>query len=367
MKIGIDISQIVYRGTGVARFTRGLTEAILQYDADNQWIFFFFSLRQKLEGEIEEKIKSKGFRLIKYRLPPSLLSFLWNNLHLVNVDHLAGRLDWFISSDWTEPPSTTKKATVVHDMVFLRYPETVAKKIRQTQEKRLKWVKKEAKIIFADSQTTKNDLMNFFDIEGKRVIVNYPGVSVVKPSKTDISSTLNKYKLKKPFILTVGKIEPRKNLSRLIEAFRQLAPKTIDLVVVGPKGWDTSINRLIEAKNVRFLNYVADKELYALYSSCLFFIYPSIWEGFGYPLVEAMKLGAPTATSNTSSLKEIGNEAALLFDPFDIKSIKKALERMIKDAKFRQKLTILGKRKAKEFTWKRYYNAMIKALRQNLT
>ena len=325
MKIGIDISQIVHKGTGVARFTNGLTNAILDFDKKNEWVFFFSSLRRNLEPHLEKKIISKGHRLIKWKLPPTLLSFLFNDLHfffkylISNITYLRS-LDWFITSDWTEPALTFKKATIVHDLVYLRYPETVDQKILSTQKKRLDWVKKESNLIFADSQATKNDLTNFLKIDTKKISVIYPGVEVEKPTKEQINSTLKKYKLKKPFILTVGKLEPRKNLKRLIEAFSLLGDKKSELVVVGPKGWQNedvqSINRLYNSSldsNLKFLGMVNDEELYSLYLSCIFFAYPSIWEGFGYPPIEAMKLGTPVATSNSSSLKEIAENSALLF------------------------------------------------------
>ena len=142
MKLGIDISQIVYEGTGVARFTSGLVKAILDYDCANNWTFFFSSLRRNLDQDIENKILIKGHKLIKWNLPPTVLSFFWNDLHdfskllTSNFKHLTTQ-DWFISSDWTEPPLNVKKATVVHDLVYLRYPETVDDKIIALQKRLL--------------------------------------------------------------------------------------------------------------------------------------------------------------------------------------------------------------------------------------
>lgn len=128
---------------------------------------------------------------------------------------------------------------------------------------------------------------------------------------------------------------------------------------MGPEGWD---KKLKTSKNVRFLGYVSDEQLRALYSSCLFFVYPSVWEGFGYPVLEAMSLGAPVVTSNTSSLKEIGDNAALLFDPAKVNEIKIALRKLATDDELRKDLSHKGEQRAKEFTWKKYYDVMIKAL-----
>ena len=146
MKIGIDISQVVYQGTGVGRFTQNLVESVLSYDQKNQYIFFFSSLRQKLDNRLEQKIKASNHKLIKWRFPPSLLSLLWNDLHQfssLTTNYLlpTTTLDYFISSDWTEPPLNCPKATIVHDLIYRRYPETLDKKIVFTQEKRMNWVK----------------------------------------------------------------------------------------------------------------------------------------------------------------------------------------------------------------------------------
>lgn len=361
MKIGIDISQIVYEGTGVGRFTKGLVEAVLKYDKKNEWIFFFSSMRRFLDLELKKSIKNKGHKLIKYRVPPTALSVLWNSIHRLRIEKIIGKVDWFITSDWTEPPADSKKATIVHDLTYLRYPETVDQTIKEVQTARLKWVKKESNLIFADSETTKEDLMTFHKIAGKRIKVIYPGVDVMTLNLSEVKKTLKKYNIAKPFILSVGKIEPRKNLKKLIEAYERLNNKNYELLVVGQRGWEEISP---PSENIRFLGYVTDKELYYLYKSCFFFIYPSIWEGFGYPVVEAMSQGIPVATSNTSSLKEIGKGAAYLFDPLKTSDILKALDVMINENSLRKKLAAEGRKRAKNFTWKNYYNELIKALEQ---
>lgn len=353
MRIGIDISQIVYSGTGVARFTTGLINAILNYDRNHDWIFFFSGLRQKLDEVLEEKIKQKGHKVVKWNLPPAVLSFLWNDLHLKSK--FLNHLDFLITSDWTEPNLKCKKATIVHDLAYLRYPETIDSKILATQKKRLHWVKKESQIIFVDSRATKDDLIELLGIDEKKIIVNYPGIE-------NLPKSPNTQNLPKSFILTVGKIEPRKNIKRLVKAFEKIETD-LYLYIVGTRGWEDLDNL---PANVKLLNYVSDAELYKLYSECLFFIYPSLWEGFGYPVLEAMKLGTPVACSNTSSLKEIGQGAAYLFDPLQIKDIQKALEVMINDEKLRKKLGVEGKKRAKDFTWKKYYDKLMKSLNSNI-
>ncbi len=371
MKIGIDISQIVYEGTGVARFTYGLTQTILEYDKQNQWVFFFSSLRSNLNRSLEQKIVSKGHKLIKWKLPPTFLSFLSNDIHNHALSsfivHRSSKLDYFITSDWTEPPFPgVKKATIVHDLTFIRYPETVHQKIRETQRKRLNWVKKESSLIFVDSETTKKDLIELLSIDKNRIIVNYPGVEVIKSSRNQIDETLKKYNLEdKKFILTVGKREPRKNLARLVKAMTLLKNNTLQLIVVGPEGWGETSNVKHLTSSVRFLGYVPDEDLYSLYSSCLFFIYPSIWEGFGYPIVEAMKQSAPVTCSNTSSIKKIADSAALFFDPMNINEMTQCINELSRNETLRKGLIKKGLERSKIFMWERYYNKLIKTLEQS--
>ncbi len=358
MNLGIDISQIVYKGTGVARFTRGLVNGILKYEKKNHWLFFFSGLRQKLDSDLKEKILSKKHRLIEWPIPPKALAQLWNDWHTVGiVPKEFFKLDLFITSDWTEPKiKGIKKATIVHDLVFKKYPETVENNILNTQKKRLDWVAKESDIIFADSEATRNDLLSFYDLKDKKISVNYPGVEVTKP--------LNTVRRTKPFILTVGKLEPRKNLPKLVEAFSKMGNEDIDLLIVGPRGWQNLDNKF-NIKNVKIMEFVSDHELYNLYTSCLFFVYPSLWEGFGIPVIEAMKLGAPVACSDTSSIKEIAKDAALTFDPESTESILLSLKKMAGNESIRRRLVKKGYENAAKFTWENYYDKMMKSIYDN--
>ena len=363
MKIGIDISQIVYEGTGVGRFVDGLTDSILEFDKTNQWTFFFSSLRQNLNPQIKNAIKKSGHHLFEYKLPPSALSFLWNSIHRMKVEKLVGVQDWFITSDWTEPPSHMKKATIIHDLAYMQYPETIHSTILKTQRQRMNWIKKESKIIFADSETTKHDAVYLCGLNEKKIFVHYPGVAFPPSTKTDMSQTLSHFNLKKPFILTVGKIEPRKNLKRLIEAFTQLDNGKVELVIVGHQGWDTKTSKKqSQSKNIKFLSYITDLELSALYSSCLFFIYPSLYEGFGYPLVESMKCGTAVATSDSSSMREIGRGCALLFDPKNTNEMVICMKKLIQDVDLRNKLKKQGIMRSRDFSWKNYYDRMMDVL-----
>lgn len=361
MNIGIDISQVVYEGTGVGRFTKGLIEAILEYDTENTWTFLLSSFRGKVPSELLKRIKSSRHRSIRLPFPPAFLSLLWNTLHIIPVELFTGPLDVFICSDWTEPPSRCKKATIVHDFVYLRYPGTVHSLILSTQKKRMAWVKKESTFIITPSKATQDDAAHFFSIPKDRISPLYSGVTVEQPSEIVVQEVKNKYTLNKKFILSVGKLEPRKNISKLIDAFVSLKNEEYDLIIVGQSGWDESI-ALKKNSNVRFTGFVSEKELHALYELCEFFILPSLWEGFGYPVIEAMLHSKAVAASNNSSLVELVEGHGLLFDPHSVDAIALSMQSFITDQSMRELYAKKGFEFAREFTWKRYYEGLMKVI-----
>lgn len=354
MKIGIDISQVAYEGTGVARYVRSMIDSILEFDLENEYTFFFSSLRRSLPGNLEVRIKEKH-SLVTAKLPPTALDILWNQAHVYPIEKFIGKQDVFISSDWTQPPCSAKRVTVVHDLVFMKYPETVHKKILAVQKRRLGYVKKEADMILADSQATKDDLVKLLDIHERKIRVLYPAVTIPSPlPKSDFVIPSKKY------VLSVGKLEPRKNIPRLIEAFEAANLLDADLLIVGPTGWGDQ--KMHHSNRIKFLGFVPDEDLYELYRNALCFVYPSLYEGFGYPVVEAMALGCPVATSNTSSLHEISQNVAIHFDPTSEEDIQKALSKLVKDESVRKQLIKVGKERALEFNRQHYFKTFITSI-----
>lgn len=354
MKIGIDISQVAYEGTGVARYVRSMIDAILEFDTKNEYTFFFSSLRRSLPENLEKSIKEKH-TLITAKLPPTALDILWNQAHIYPIEKFIGKQDVYISSDWTQPPSSAKKVTVVHDLVFMKYPETVHKKILAVQKRRLAYVKKEVDLILADSQATKDDLVKLLAIPERKIQALYPAVTIPNPlPKSNFVIPSKKY------ILSVGKLEPRKNIARLVEAFENANVADTDLLVVGPTGWGNQ--KIHNSDSVKFLGFVPDEDLYQLYKNALCFVYPSLYEGFGYPVVEAMALGCPVATSNTSSLAEIGKNSALLFDPENVDDIRLKIAELITKTSMQEKLRSAGKLRSQNFDAQHFYKNLLAAI-----
>jgi glycosyltransferase involved in cell wall biosynthesis len=176
MRIGIDISQTAYPGTGVARYTKKLVENLLKIDKNNEYILFFSSLRAKFPQDLDLS-QYNNLTIRKFPIPATLLSFLWNDLHIFPIECFTGDIDVFLCSDWTQPPAKKAKLiTVVHDAIAWKYPQTLAKKIVKTHKKRMKWVRKECEKIICVSNSVKNDLQQVLGIGSEKAVVIHSGV-----------------------------------------------------------------------------------------------------------------------------------------------------------------------------------------------
>lgn len=357
MKIGIDISQIIY-GTGVSNYTANLVENLLKIDTTNQYVLFGSSLRagKKLK-EFTSKFKENPRVEVKlFHFPPLLLDFIWNRFHLFPIEKFIGEVDIFHSSDWLQPPVRnpgTKKVTTVHDMVVYLFPTSTHPKILSTQKRRLARVKKEVDAVIADSQTTKEDLVKFLGVEPEKITVIYLAPSAdFKPQDDDkVNEVLARYKIKKPYILSVATQEPRKNIQKLLDVFGQLKIRRPDfnLILTGKYGWGPGFHT---NQDVNWTGYVSREDLICLYSGCRLFIYPSLYEGFGLPILEAMACGAPVVTSNNSSMAEIARDAAILVDPRSEPQLTRAIE-MVLDLNLEnyQKMVRASLDRARKYTW----------------
>ncbi len=177
MRIGIDVSQIVYEGTGVSQWITSLVEQLIKAYSKYEYVLFFSSLRSNFQSSIFNFQSNSNVQIKKFRFPPSLLDLLWNKLHVLPIEWLIGDVDIFVTSDWTEPPAIrAKKATILYDLIVYKYPQETDRKIVEVQKRKLKWVKKESDLIFCISRATKKDAMEVLGIEEKRLKVIYPGI-----------------------------------------------------------------------------------------------------------------------------------------------------------------------------------------------
>lgn len=351
MKIGIDISQLAYQGTGVSRYVEKLVLKLITIDKKNEYILYGNSMRRKsvLEeycSEVINKNKKVGKKIIP--LPQTLIEIFWNKLHILPIESFIGNVDIFHTSDWVEPPSKALKVTTVHDFLVFKYPFLFPEEIVETQKRRISWVIKESSAIIVDSHSTKKDGIELLEIPEDKMFVVYPGVAEdFKPiDKDKLSLILKKYLISKPYLLSVGTREPRKNIEKVIEAY-SLLKKNIDLqlVIVGRLGWGRE--RVPDDSDIKLLGFIPDEDLQALYSGTDCFVYPSLDEGFGFPVLEALACGAKVITSEGGSLKEVGGKYATYINPTDTKDIAQGILKVL-DKKINVEESIQW---ARSFTW----------------
>lgn len=348
MKIAIDISQAIY-GTGVSVYTKNLTAALIKLYPEDQFILFGGSFRRK--GELISLTKKiKGTPKI-YPFPPTFMDLVWNSLHVLPVEKLIGDVDIVHTSDWTEPPSKMPKVTTVHDLIPFKYPQTTTESIRNTHKKRLAWVMRESDKIIAVSQSTKEDLVSILKIPEDKIAVIPEGVEErYCPQSVDIQEIIKKrYKINEDYLFTLSTLEPRKNQARLIKAYEIVKKEypSLQLIIGGRTGWG-EMPKAVEG--VSMPGYIPDADLPGLYSGCLAFVLPSLYEGFGLSPLQAMACGAPVAVSDISSLPEVVGEAGVLFDPEDVESIAAGIIKAIKN---RGQLKEKSLAQASKFTWEK--------------
>lgn len=266
----------------------------------------------------------------------------------------------------------------IMDLSFLNYPEMFKKSDLYQLRSWTAYSVKKAKKIFTISNSSKNDIINEYKIPEDKVVVTYPGIKEITAPKSQaygMSNLKEKYGISDSYILFVGTLQPRKNIVRLIEAFSRVKrtknqePRTKDLqlIVIGKKGW--LYEEILEApekfgvpEDVRFLHDVADAELAVFYNHALCYVLPSLYEGFGLPVLEAFQHGCPVITSNISSLPEVGGDAALYVDPKSVGDIAEKIMKLITNDNLRNELVEKGKKQVAKFSWEKTAKETLKVL-----
>ncbi|HNX10907.1 MAG TPA: glycosyltransferase family 1 protein [bacterium] len=371
MTIGIDIRTLLDKYySGVSEYTLNLVNQFLLQDKENHYSLYYNcgrDLSDRLPKFSGEKVK-----VISTRYSNKFFNYILQKIiHRPQIDQvlkLNAQTDVFLAPhiNFLSLSAAPKKVLTIHDLSFLRYPEFFSR--RKNLWHRLINIKKLVKqfdCLVAVSEHTKIDIVEILKFPAEKIKVIYAGLNPeLKPitDSNELSLVKTKYNLPDNFILYLGNIEPRKNIAGLIAAYNQLRRENkigdTKLIIAGATGW--RIKEIFKTwrkspyqSDIIFLGYIEKADKPALYSLARVFAYPSFYEGFGFPPLEAMACGAPVVSSAASSLPEVLGNAAVLVDPDNVRSLATALAEVINDGKLRESLIAKGLVRAAEFKWEK--------------
>ena len=341
--IGIDASRsTIEQPTGTELYSRLLIDALLERAPDR------FSFRLYFNQPPRFRISNQRSTIRNMPFPR-----LWTHGRLSLEMTLHPPSVLFVPAHVLPIIQPRRSVVTVHDLGYLHFPETHPLRQRLYLDVTTRWHTRIATHVLADSAATKRDLIARYGAQPDRITVAYPGLDPGVKRVTDpaaIARVKSKYGLEGAYVLYLGTLHPRKNVLRLIKAYRQ-SGSTWQLVLAGKRGW--YYEQLIKqaGSGVRFIGYVDEADKAALLSDAKAFAFPSLYEGFGFPVLEAMACGVPVLCSNTSSLPEVAGEAALQVDPLNVDEIANGLRRITLDDDLRATLIERGYQQAQRFTW----------------
>lgn len=372
MIIGVDYTAAVRQGAGIGRYTRELLRSAIALGGPFHYVLFYaagdLSPQSPYVADLQQLCATyTNIRAIPIPISARLLTILWQRLRLpLRVEHFTGRLDVLHAPDFVLPPTRARTLLTVHDLTFLVQPECFEAALQRYLSTAVPRSLRRADLVLADSHATAADLVRQLHVAPERVTVVYPGVAPrFQPlPASSMESVRQRLGLPAEFLLFVGTLEPRKNLVRLLEAFSQISTP-IRLVLAGRKGWlyaeiFATVERLRLNDRVYFLDFVDDADLPSLYNLARVFVYPSLYEGFGLPVVEALACGTPVVTSAVASLPEVAGNAAILIDPLDSAAIAAGIQQALMDA---GRLRVLGPIQARNFTWEQSARTLLECYR----
>lgn len=362
--VGIDVTSALSQRAGIGRYTRELVSALIRFDKASE--FVLFSARQPSWDSLSSRIpKDAHVRYTQSFLTERWLYRIWYRLRIpIPVQSFTGDIDLFYSPDFVLPPVRDGVPTIltVHDLSFIHYPETFTSSLRNYLNQVVPRSVRRATHVLADSQSTKDDLHSIWQIEEEKISVLYSGVdgSFRPPSdKSKRSDVRERYGLSdEPYIFSVSTIQPRKNYQMLIRAFKGVVDDFPHrLVIAGEKGWlyEETFNEVTRQgleEKVTFLGFVEDEDLPALYSEATLFVFPSLYEGFGFPILEAMACGVPVLVSSASCLPEIAGEAAVVLPPQHEEAWTATIRDLLDDPNRRAQIVASGFLRVRQFGWK---------------
>ncbi|MBU4367193.1 MAG: glycosyltransferase family 4 protein [Verrucomicrobia bacterium] len=369
MNVCLDIQPAVAQRAGVGRYTRALVEHLGESRGADRLRLFYFDFRRRGLTFATPGLDQQAIRWC----PGRLVQKSWKTLHWPPFDWLAGRADVYHFPNFIIPPLTAGRArsryapalragrtvVTVHDVSFLRYPAMAEQKNLAYLKARIADTVRRADAVITDSCFSAGEIVELLQADPAKVFsIPLGAVDHVCPPDPEAVAHLRRERgLTRPYLLTVGTLEPRKNTAFLASVFEAMTAFDGDLVIAGMRGWkyEPILERLRaspRAGAIRYLDYVGDNELPALYAGAELFLFPSIYEGFGFPPLEAMLCGAPVIASTAGSLPEVLGEGARLIAEFDAERWAGEALRLLADSAARRKMIAKGRAWAQRYTWR---------------
>jgi glycosyltransferase involved in cell wall biosynthesis len=355
VRIAIDARKL--RDYGVGTYVRNLLRHLGRLDHTTEYVIL---CRQADCGMVKDL--GPNFRAVPERARPYSL----REQLTVPLDLRREEIDLFHAPHYVLPPLTPCKSVVtIHDCIHLRFPQYLPNHFAYAYARTSMWfATHRSNRVLTVSEASKRDILRYFKVPDAKIDVIYNAIDErfgQAAHEEEIARVRERYQLDGPFVLYAGNIKPHKNLERLIEAFhliRRGPLEHVKLLIIGDEiSKYATLRRAVHQhklhKHVRFFGFVPDETLAALYRLARVFVFPSLYEGFGLPPLEAMASGTPVVTSNVSSLPEVVGDAALLIDPYEPESIADAMRRVLTDERLREDLRARGLARAREFSWER--------------
>lgn len=382
LRFGIDATPLLGRRTGIGRVVTELTDHLIPLLRDGEELVLSARVLRMnpWTGVSHEPLTSRArlprVKLVRHVVPYTFAVPAGKWLPWLPLDLPAGPLDVFHGTNFTLPATKARGVATIHDLAFLRFPDQVPPDFRALYERLSRDAAARADVVVGDSDCTSRDVAELLGVDPSRTVTIHPGVSAefLAPGdrERDAAALLARHGLAPDYVLFVGSTHPRKNLSRLLEAFaaaRRRAGLAHRLVLVGDAGFGHAEVRARIASlglddAVTLPGYVPDEDLPALYRCAAALAFPSCYEGFGLPVVEAFATGCPVLTSSTSCLPEVAGDAAVLVDPGSTESIADGLVRILTDVALRARLVEAGRSRVGLFTWEKAARAHLDLYRR---
>lgn len=361
MHVCLDVSPTVQKHAGLGRYAGEVARALSQYKSNIDLSLFY---NQEDGAELPDYLRHIPYRTVQSGNKPWRLRVLLSQMLRWPMERTFGATDIFHATNHLLAYfGQARTVFTLHDLIFLRYPEYHLPYNRWYLTWAIPRYLRAAQAIITPSEWSKRDAIKFYGLPEEKIRVIYEAAAptfqpIADPARLD--QIRHHYELPDKFILHVGTIEPRKNLSRLLEAFQPLLSDwpQLKLVLIGKKGWlyESFFQRLTALglqECVIFPGYVAEEDLPAFYQLAEVFVYPSLYEGFGLPPLEAMACGAAVVSSRSSSLPEVVGGAGFLIEPTDTAALNRALQRVLHDQDLRRALSQRGLAQAQKFSWQK--------------